>query len=86
MEEGDSDSVKCPFCGYERIPSVSGKTICQKCGASFEIDGRGERVFVDPLNGRLPLEGTFCPVCGLIQGGEAENCLLCKAKLYRKDQ
>ncbi len=82
IKEPQSDSLPCPFCGSEHIPAVSGKTICQHCGASFEIDDRAECVFVDPLTPTLPMEGTFCPACGLIQDDETENCVLCKARLY----
>jgi len=49
----------------------------------FEIDDRGECVFVDPLTPKLLLEGTFCPACGLLQDGVTKSCVLCRARLVR---
>lgn len=87
MKEGQgSDSFKCPFCGTGDITAVPGKTFCQRCGAQFEIDDRGESVFVDPLTPKLPMEGTFCPACGLVQDGGIERCILCSARLARETQ
>jgi len=47
----------------------------------FYIDDRVEWVFGDPAVLKLPMSGTICPVCGLIQGEESEHCVYCYAKL-----
>ena len=47
---------------------MPGKTVCQECRTQFEIDDRGECVFVDPDNLRLPIDGIVCMRCGLVQG------------------
>ena len=83
-QDPQSYTFKCPFCGYGSILAKPGKTVCQKCRILFEIDDRGECVFIDPLTPTLPMEGTFCPACGLLQDGEAEDRVLCKARLNRE--
>ena len=75
------DEIACPFCGSLGIPAKPGKTYCHKCLSSFFIDDRVECIFADPKDLRLPLAGTICPVCGLIQGEESEHCVYCNAKL-----
>ena len=73
--------ILCPFCGYQNIEAKPGKTHCPKCHTSFFIDDRVECVFGDTAALKLPLAGTICPVCGLIQGEESEHCVYCNAKL-----
>ena len=43
-------------------------------------------VFFDLLTPKLPMEGAFCPACGLLQDRETENGALCNAQLYRAIQ
>ena len=73
--------ILCPFCGYEEIEAKPGKAHCPKCHTSFYIDDRVECLFGDTADLKLPLSGTICPVCGLIQGEESEHCVYCDAKL-----
>ena len=75
------DNILCPFCGCPGIEAKPGKTSCYKCHTSFLIDDRVECVFADPKNLRLPLKGTVCPVCGLIQGEDSDHCVYCNTKL-----
>jgi len=42
-----------------------------------EIDDRGECVFSDTENVKLPAIGTICGRCGLIQDADVRNCLYC---------
>ena len=63
-----SKITQCAFCDHQGIEAKSGKTVCPECDAAFEIDDRGECIFVDPSNPRLPIEGIICPRCGLVQG------------------
>ena len=58
-----------------------GKTSCHECHASFYIDDRVECIFADPKDLRLPLKGTVCPMCGLIQGEDSEHCVYCNTGL-----
>ena len=69
--------LKCPFCLSHSVQAKPGKTTCPECSAEFEIDDRLECVFVDTEKLRLPVNGTVCGFCGLVQGGERANCLFC---------
>ena len=73
--------MKCPFCRKTTIPDEPGPVLCPVCMASFHIDERGEYIFVNLDNPRIPLKGTYCPKCGLIQGHENESCYLCAEPL-----
>jgi len=71
------DHILCPFCGDPGIETKPGKPSCHECHASFYVDDRVECVFADPKDLRLPLKGTVCPMCGLIQGEDSEHCVYC---------
>ena len=75
------DHILCPFCGHPGIEAKPGKASCNECHASFYIDDRVECVFADTKDLRLPLTGTVCPMCGLIQGEDSEHCVYCNTKL-----
>ena len=69
--------LTCPFCLNQCIPAESGKIKCPVCEASFEIDDRGECVFGDTENLRLPVNGIVCGSCGLVQDVNRKSCLYC---------
>lgn len=69
--------LECPFCLNKCIEAKPRVTWCPDCGASFEIDDRGESVFGDTDKIRLPAIGTIFAACGLIQASEQLNCLYC---------
>jgi len=71
------DHILYPFCGCPGIEAKPGKTFCHKCNYYFSIDDRVECVFADPKNLKLPLTGTVCPICGLVQGEDSEYCVYC---------
>jgi hypothetical protein len=50
---------------------------CPECYAKFEFDDRMECIFVDTNDLRLPVHGTVCPQCGLVQGMDVQRCLYC---------
>lgn len=50
---------------------------CPECHAKFEYDDRNESVFADTSDLRLPVHGTVCPQCGLVQGEDCQRCLYC---------
>ncbi len=73
-------SLKCPFCSNQ-IKDISDKMSCPECHAEFEIDDRGECVFVDTDYPRLPLEGIFCNSCGLVQDEGNKSCAYCGSRI-----
>ena len=54
---------------------------CPECHAKFEYDDRMESVFVDTENLRLPVHGTVCSMCGLVQGDGVQRCVYCGMNL-----
>ena len=75
------DHIKCPFCLNHNLEAKPGKTSCPECAAEFEVDDRLECIFADTSKMRLPVNGMVCGMCGLVQGGERENCLFCGTEL-----
>ncbi len=73
--------IICPFCSNSKISDISGNMSCPECNAEFEIDDRGECVFVDTDNPRLPLKGIFCNSCGLVQDERNESCVYCGSRI-----
>ena len=74
--------LKCPFCLNPVVDSNLGEKICLKCLTEFEVDDRGECVFVNPDKLILPVNGTVCRACGLVQGEGRGRCEYCGAELY----
>lgn len=78
----DSDNyLSCPFCENRRIEPIRGKTRCPDCKACFEVDDRCECIFVSTESLRLPIKGSVCRSCGLIQADESLNCLYCGVEI-----
>ena len=78
--------IKRPFYGYSGIETIPGKSVCPECDTAFEIEDRGEYVFVDLNSPRLPIEGIICTRCGLVQGEEAESCAYCGGHMNKRLQ
>ena len=74
--------LKCPFCGHHPLDMKPGETVCQVCSTKFKIDDRSECIFVDVNNPKLPIYGTVCNVCGLVQAEASKTCAHCGEKLY----
>ncbi len=74
------ESLNCPFCLNHKFERVPGKTLCPICLAEFEIDDRGESVYMIVDKPAIPVIGVACSVCGLIQK-ENETCISCGTKL-----
>ena len=72
-------TIRCPFCVDGNINAEPGKSECPSCRAKYEIDDRVECLFVDLDNLRLPLKGTYCRQCGLVQGGYRKHRHFCGA-------
>ena len=79
-------TIRCPFCVDGNINAEPGKSECSACHTKFEVDDRAECVFVDLDNPRLPLKGTYCSQCGLVQGGYRKYCRYCGAIVRTKLQ
>ena len=77
--------IECPFCSGVLEPKL-GKMKCPECHAGFEYDARMECVFVDKDDLRLPVNGTVCPQCGLLQDEDVQRCLFCGRGLCRTVQ
>ncbi len=78
--------MNCPFCGKNGIGDTPGDTSCSTCSTKFEIDDRLECIFVDVNNPKLPIYGTICNVCGLVQAEASKACSYCGEKLYPERQ
>jgi hypothetical protein len=73
--------LKCPFCLKHSVEPKPVKTTCPECSAEFEVDDRLECIFADTQKIRLPVNGTVCGACGLVQGDENINCAYCGVEL-----
>jgi hypothetical protein len=73
--------LTCPFCSNRFIEAKPGFTRCPVCDAHFEIDDRLECIFASTEMIRLPVNGTVCSACGLVQGVETRNCLYCGMRI-----
>jgi hypothetical protein len=73
--------TKCPFCETYSLEFKAGKSTCPECHAKYEIDENLESVFVDLQHPRLPVIGTFCKSCGLVQGNNRKFCKKCGYRL-----
>ena len=67
----------CTFCREIEVGDEAGPTVCPTCKAGFEIDDRGECVFVVTENPRIPVEGQVCMDCGLEQQIKRDLCINC---------
>jgi hypothetical protein len=68
--------IECPFCSGLVEPKL-GKMRCSECKARFQWDDRLGCVFVDLDDLRLPVSGTVCSRCGLLQSEENKKCAHC---------
>ena len=69
--------IKCPFCETGHILPKAGSTGCPKCYVRVHLDVRLGCIFVDKSTFRLPIYGTVCPICGLVQVEGNERCWYC---------
>ena len=62
--------MKCPFCHNPIADPNPGEKICSSCHAEFEVEDRGECVFANPDNLRLPINGIVGRMAGNGKSGE----------------
>ena len=72
--------IQCLFCQGLLEPKT-GKQTCPESGTNLEIDDRLECIFVDTNDLMLPINGTVCSKCGLVQGDLVRMCGYCGANL-----
>jgi len=77
--------IECPFCSGVVKPA-SGVIKCPECKAVFRFDDRRECFFVDTREMRLPMDGTLCARCGLVQDAGNSTCRYCNAVLCKTVQ
>ena len=83
MMDTDQITMICPFCREAAICEDTGPSTCPACKAGFEIDDRGECVFVDMDQPRMPLFGQVCTVCRQVQQDKRKACVYCGAVLSK---
>lgn len=76
MKTKQTRYIECPFCSGLVEPKI-GKMRCSECKAQFAYDDSKEGVFVDLEDLRLPVSGTVCSSCGLLQSGDNKKCAYC---------
>lgn len=72
--------VECPFCSGVVKPKT-GMMKCPECGAAFRYVDHPDCMFADTAQMRLPIDGTLCVRCGLIQDAGNRVCAYCGASL-----
>jgi len=77
--------IECPFCNGLVEPKP-GRQICPECHAEFIYDEGMERMFVDTNDVRLPIDGTVCTRCGMVQSEKIKRCGHCGVALVSTTQ
>ena len=72
--------IECPFCSGLVEPRP-GRQECPECHAGFVYDKNLESIFVDTSDLRLPINGTVCTRCGMVQSEKARRCGNCGGKI-----
>ncbi len=80
-ESEQQQYIKYPFCTTGHILPKAGHTGCPKCYVRLRLDDRLECIFVDKSTFRLPIHGTVCPSCGLVQSEKNDRCWYCGMEL-----
>jgi hypothetical protein len=74
--------IECPFCSGVVKPQ-KGMIKCPECAAVFYLDDSLKGIFVKRSDMRLPIDGTICVQCGLVQNAGNRICKHCSAVLCR---
>ena len=77
--------IECPFCSGLVEPKP-GRQKCPECHTGFTYDEEMERIFVDTNDVRLPIDGTVCTRCGMVQSETMRRCGNCGVALVGTEQ
>jgi DNA-directed RNA polymerase subunit RPC12/RpoP len=80
-EKKQTQYIECPFCSGLVEPKI-GKMKCYECKAQFEYSEKEDLLFADLDDLRLPVSGTVCSRCGLLQSEENRKCAYCGTRIY----
>ena len=72
--------IECPFCSGLVEPR-SGRQKCPECHVEFLYDEGLQSIFVDTKDMRLPIHGTVCTRCGMVQSEKIKRCGYCEVEL-----
>ncbi|MCG6910615.1 MAG: hypothetical protein LJE94_10890 [Deltaproteobacteria bacterium] len=78
--------IECPFCSGLVEAKLERQMICLECRATFTYDEKLQGIFADTSNLRLPIQGTVCTRCGLVQDERAGHCVYCGARMVSTPQ
>jgi RNA polymerase subunit RPABC4/transcription elongation factor Spt4 len=71
---------ECPFCSGLVEPKP-GRQKCPECHVGFVYDETLQSVFVDTTDVRLPIHGTVCTRCGMVQSEKVRRCGHCGGEI-----
>ena len=77
---GQKNYIECPFCNGLVEPKP-GKLACPECHAALLYDEGKQHIFVDTNDMRLPIHGTVCTRCGMVQSEKMRRCEHCGGKI-----
>ena len=77
--------IECPFCSGLVEPKP-GRQKCPECRAVFVYDEGLQNIFVDTSDVRLPVHGTVCTRCGMVQSEKVRRCGHCGVALVSTTQ
>ena len=77
---GQKNYIECPFCSG-LVEAKPGRLTCPECRAGLTCDESLRHIFADTDDMRLPIHGTVCTRCGLVQSEKASRCVHCQADL-----
>jgi hypothetical protein len=77
--------IECPFCSGLVEPRT-GMQKCPECHAGFIYDEGLQGIFVDTNDVRLPIHGTVCTRCGMVQSEKIRRCGYCDMALVSTKQ
>ncbi|MEN8243343.1 MAG: hypothetical protein ABFS43_00415 [Thermodesulfobacteriota bacterium] len=77
--------IECPFCSGLVEPRP-GRQKCPECRIGFLYDEGLQRIFVDTNDVRLPIQGTVCTRCGMVQSEKIKRCEHCGGEIVGTQQ
>lgn len=72
--------IECPFCSGLVEPKP-GRLKCPECHTEMVYDEKLLNIFVDTKDMRLPIHGTVCMHCGMVQSEKVRRCGHCGGEI-----